>query len=93
MDSLLCLSNLENLQCFVNKERAFLDWFDHVVLRTVGQSGFRHHFPVVVEMPNRQFMDDVFQLGKVEGSNPVVVEIPGYIQTLIKYSNLTELFE
>ncbi len=47
----------------------------------------------MIEIPNRQFLDDIFQLGKIEGSQPVVIEIPGYIQGLVKYSNLVELLD
>ncbi len=47
----------------------------------------------MIEIPNRQFLDDTFQLGKIEGSQPIVIEIPGYIQNLVKYSNLVELID
>lgn len=53
----MCLMNLENLKCFRNRSKLFLDFFDHVICRTVNQSNFRKHFPIIVEVPNRQFMD------------------------------------
>jgi hypothetical protein len=79
--------------CFKSKSKGFLDFFDHLICRTVNSSNIRKHFPVMIEIPNRAFLDDTLQLGKMDGSNPVIIEIPGYIQSFMKYTNMIEVFE
>jgi hypothetical protein len=79
--------------CFKSKSKGFLDFFDHLICRTVNSSNIRKHFPVMIEIPNRAFLDETLQLGKMEGSNPVIIEIPGYIQSFMKYTNMIEVFE
>ena len=48
VDSLICLANIDNLLCFNTREPAFLNWLDHVILRTVQHGGIRHHFPILI---------------------------------------------
>lgn len=37
-------------------------------------------------------LDDFIQLGKLDMGCPVIVEIPGYMRNLLKFSNLIQIF-